>query len=580
MHSAAARRTLPVLLLAALLATVLAACGDETTSKPQPAPSVGPLDGFGAPTLGTTSYPVPAGAKYVAPDGDDAGAGTESDPWRTLGRAVAAAPSGATIVLREGTYREFVEIPATKRLTLQPASGEEVWMSGSDVVGGWVQVDASSWRRTGWPIDLSATDLNPTLVNADHPMAGDPDQLFVDGRRMTQVANRTLLGPGTFFVDGATDTLWLGDDPGGRTVEASVRTDGLTIKSDGSVVRGIGFRHYGTPIYRLGAVKAQGSAITLEDAVFTDNAAAGLSVSGDDVRVVNCTATTNGQLGMHADLANRLVVENSLLRRNNAERFSAIAASGGIKITKSDGITLRHNLAEENLAHGLWLDQGSDRSTLVRNITRENLRGGIIIEMSVGATIASNAVVGNGQGLIIGETSAVQAWNNAVLQNNISVEVMDGRREPLPVDIAFRNNVISTSVASSRPVVIIDDVNRLRSGATMRVTLDRNAYYRKSTSFTPYLMAWGNYPDGKLVLRSLADVQGRTGQDRTSKIVDNVATDPNVDDAEAGRYGLPAGSALGTAGLPLPEAVAAAVGVDAGVPVPVGILPESTLLSG
>jgi len=143
-----------------------------------------------------------------------------------------------------------------------------------------------------------------------------------------------------------------------------------------------------------------------------------------------------------------------------------------------------------------------------------------------------------------------------------------------------RNNIVSTSVASSRPVVIVDDVNHLRSGATMRVTLDRNAYYRKSTSYTPYLMAWGNYPSGKLVLRNLADVQSRAGQDRTSKILDNATTDPNVDDPEAGRYGLPAGSTLDTAGLPLPTAVASAVGVPPGVPVPVGILPESTLLAG
>ncbi len=580
MRSATPRTRASVLLLAGLLASVLAACGDTTTGKPQPAPAVGPLDGFGAPALGSTSYPVPAGAHFVAPDGDDTAAGTSAAPWRTLGRAVAAAPSGSTIVLREGTYRESVEIPATKRLTLQPASGEEVWISGSDVVSGWTRVDSGSWQRARWPVDLTATNLNATLVNDDHPMAGDPDQVFLDGRPLAQVGSRSALSPGSFFNDGATDTLWIGDDPTGHTVEASVRGDGLTIKSEGTVVRGIGFRHYGTAITRLGAVKAQANDITFEDAVFADNAAAGLSVAGDDVRVVSSTAIGNGQLGMHANMANRLTVEDTLLRRNNAERFSAIAASGGIKITQSDGITLRHNLAEENLSHGLWLDQGSDRSTLVRNISRENLRGGIIIEMSVGAVIASNASVGNEQGLITGETSAVQVWNNAVIENDISVEVLDGRREPLPVDITLRNNVISSSVASNRPLVIIDDVNQLRSGSTMRVTLDRNAYYRKSTSFRPYLMAWGNYPSGKLVLRTLTDVQSRTGQDRSSKIVDNAATDPYVDDGEAGRYGLPAGNVLSAAGVPLPAAVAAALGAPAGLPVPVGILPESTLLNG
>src|SRR5215211_4018691 len=222
MRSAASPRSLPVLLVAGLVAALLTACGDTTDSKPQPAPAVGPLEGFGAPTLGTTSYPVPSGARFVAPDGDDGAAGTSEAPWRTVGRAVAAAPSGSTIVLAEGTYREGVEIPATKRLTLQPAAGAEVWLSGSDVVGGWVRQDSGSWRRP-WTLNLTSGTLNPTLVNADHPMAGDPDQVFVDGRPLTQVPSRTALSPGSFYVDEANDTLWIGDDPTGHTVEASVR---------------------------------------------------------------------------------------------------------------------------------------------------------------------------------------------------------------------------------------------------------------------------------------------------------------------------------------------------------------------
>ena len=573
----ARRRSTPSLLLVALLAVVLAACGDTTTSKPQPAPAVGPLDGFGAPSLGTTSYPVPSGARYVAPDGNDAAAGTAAAPWRTLGRAVAAAPSGSTIVLREGTYREYVEIPATKQLTLQPASGEEVWLSGSDVVGGWIRQDASSWHRP-WTLNLSGGALNPTLVEPANPLAGDPDQVFVDGRRLTQVASRSALGAGTFFVDEAGDQLWIGEDPTGRRVEASARADGLTVKSPGTVVRGLGFRHYATPISRLGALKVQASRVTVEDSVFTNNAAAGLAVSGDDVRVSNVSAIDNGQLGIQANTAHRLTVEDSLLRRNNVERFSAIAASGGIKLTESDGVLLRHNLVEENASHGIWMDLSSDDATVVRNISRRNSAAGIIIEMSLRPVFASNASVANAVGVLVSETSTAQVWNNALVDNSIGVHVLDGRRAPLPVDITFRNNVISSGVSSTRPLVIVDDVNHLRSGAAMRVTLDRNAYFRRSTSQRPYLMSWANYPTNKFVLRSLTEVQSMTGQDRTSKILDNAAADPNVDDITAGRYGLPAGSALSSAGVPLPAGVAEALGVTTGLAVPIGILPDSSFL--
>jgi len=294
-----------------------------------------------------------------------------------------------------------------------------------------------------------------------------------------------------------------------------------------------------------------------------------------DVRVQSITATGNGQLGMRGDSADRLRIEDSLFRGNNRERFSAMAASGGVKVASSDGIVLRHNLAEDNFAHGLWLDLGSDGGTLVRNVSRRNTASGIIIEMSVGEVVASNVTADNEAGIIISETSAAQVWNNTILGGERSFYVVDGRRAPLPVDITLRNNVVAPRYVGSRPPLIVDDVNLQRSGSDMRVTSDRNAYYRRSTVDAPYLAAWANYPTGKWVLKTLAEVQAKTGQERSSRITENAATNPYVADAASGRYGLPAGSPLASAGVALPSAVAAALGVPAGSSVPLGVLPPA-----
>jgi hypothetical protein len=339
------------------------------------------------------------------------------------------------------------------------------------------------------------------------------------------------------------------------------------------VVRGIGFRHYATHISRLGAVKARAAGITFENDVFADNAAAGLSVMAPDASVLSSTATGNGQLGIHADGADRLVVRDTLLRGNNRERFAAVASSGGIKITRSDGVALRDNLAEDNLAHGLWMDMGSDGGTIVRNVSRRNFASGIIIEMSLGEVVASNVSADNEAGIIIAETSTVEIWNNTLVGNVRSVTVVDGRREPQPVDITLRNNVLAPRDTGSRPSLIVDDVTLTRSGADMRVTSDRNAYYRRSTADAPYLAAWANYPSGKWVMRTLAEVQSKTGQERTTRITENIATNPYVADAATGRYGLPAGSPLATAGVALPGGIAAVLGVPTGAPAPIGVLP-------
>jgi Right handed beta helix region/Protein of unknown function (DUF1565) len=47
---------------------------------------------------------VPAGARYVAPDGLDSNPGSREQPWRTLQQAEAAARPGTTVVLRPGSY--------------------------------------------------------------------------------------------------------------------------------------------------------------------------------------------------------------------------------------------------------------------------------------------------------------------------------------------------------------------------------------------------------------------------------------------------------------------------------------------
>ncbi len=545
----------------------------EPTDPPTEPVAVDPAD-YGAQPLGETSYPVPAGARWVAPDGDDGAPGTAEEPWRTLGHAVTSTSSGGTVVLRGGTYPEVVEVPATRRLAIQAAPGEAVWLSGSDEVTDWDGA-GGVWVHAGFSSPFTAGNLNSTLVTPSSPMAGDPDMAFVDGRPLRQVGSRAGVVAGTFFVDDAADALVIGDDPTDHRVEVAVRDEALNVKSAGTVVRGIGFRHYATHISRLGAVKAGAAGIVFENVVFLDNAAAGLTVMAPDVRVRASTASGNGQLGIHGDGAHRLVVEDSLLRGNNRERFSAMAASGGIKVTGSDGIVLRRNLVEDNLSHGLWMDLGSDSATVVRNVSRRNTAAGIIIEMSVNEVVASNVTVDNEVGVIISETSAASVWNNTILGNNRSIYVVDGWRSPLPVDISIRNNVVAPAATGSRPSLIVDDVNLRRSGADMRVTSDRNAYYRRSTAEAPYLVTWANYPSGKFVMKTLTEVHSRTGQERTSRITDNSATNPYVADAASGRYGLPAGSPLATAGVALPSSVAAALGMSTGAPVPIGILPPA-----
>ena len=112
----------------------------------------------GSAPLGSTNYPIPAGAKYVNPAAPAAGTGAIASPFKTLAAAVAATPAGGTVVMRGGTYHERVSVYAG--ITIQAYPGEVVWMDGTVPVTGWVQ-DGTAWRHDGWNVAL---DASPTFT--------------------------------------------------------------------------------------------------------------------------------------------------------------------------------------------------------------------------------------------------------------------------------------------------------------------------------------------------------------------------------------------------------------------------------
>ena len=96
------------------------------------------------------SIPIPSGPGvfFVDPSGDDTHAGTESAPFATVGRAVAATRSATAgpkaVVLRKGTHflgTESVKLTAADSgLLITNYPGEEAWVSGGVPL-------KTSWQR-------------------------------------------------------------------------------------------------------------------------------------------------------------------------------------------------------------------------------------------------------------------------------------------------------------------------------------------------------------------------------------------------------------------------------------------------
>ncbi|WP_030457037.1 right-handed parallel beta-helix repeat-containing protein [Herbidospora cretacea] len=471
--------------------------------------------------LGEVDYPVPEGAFFVAPDGDDSAEGSGQHPWRTLGHAVETVPAGSTIVLREGVYHEKVEI-FRKRLTIQNHPGEVVWFDGSEPVGGWVR-DGSLWRRDGWDVRFDNTDFTAGggedwhMVDPEFPMANWPDQVFVDDRQLAQVQTREQAGPGSFFVDYQTGQLFIGDDPTGRDVRATTLDEALYFEgAHGSVLRGVGVRRYATSLPRIAAVKAFADDMTIENSVFAQTSVTGLSLKGARITVAHNLFEGNGQVGVGGHKSDDATIVGNVSRGNNVERFMMTPVSGGLKITESRRMTVVGNLMEDNRGPGIWLDESIVGAVVARNMARNNAHHGIHFEISADALIAGNVVASNGtHGIYVNESSDVRVWNNTVTDNKgRQIYVIDGARQQLVPGVTWnvsgvevRNNVLSS--AGAEPLVAVRDLTR-RKGAADMASLDHNVYHRRGPG---PLADWADWTRADAEVATLADLRRTTGQE-------------------------------------------------------------------
>ena len=114
-NKASAEVTLPTLIAAAT-------ARDQTVRGAVTLPVLTSSGSCTSPVASTASVELPqlsvsasasaglVGDWYVDPSGDDSNPGTSSEPFQTIGRAVQAAQSGETIIVRAGTYNESVEL--------------------------------------------------------------------------------------------------------------------------------------------------------------------------------------------------------------------------------------------------------------------------------------------------------------------------------------------------------------------------------------------------------------------------------------------------------------------------------------
>lgn len=538
-------------------------------------------------TIRDTEYVVPPEAYFVSVNGNDGNEGSVTKPYRTLTRAVEAAPAGATIVMRAGVYRESVSFVA-KRLTIQPYPHEQVWLKGSLVVNDWNK-NGSTWSKDNWPYRFDRGSYEVGAIDAANPYAGYPDMVFVDGRRLTQVAALADVAPDTFFADYDNSRLYIGSDPNGRVVEASAYKQALRVGADGTIIRGLGFMHYAGA--RLEATLQFDGCdnVTVENNTIAWAASRGLAIyQGNGATVQGNKFLNNGQVGFASWRSDNVRIEGNRFAGNNQEEFrlhGSVAEAAGAKLTVGKNWIIRGNVFENNKATGLWLDISNHNTNIVSNRVINNLSYGIYYEISGRAIIGSNLVAGNSSGIRISNSSDVKIYNNTLSGNAENISIQDDNRqntnpEELALSITYvtanielRNNILSNNNSSQNPLFWARDYNStpLKSADEMISTCDVNAYHRENSSAPTKLISWWAGTEEK-EFSDLNEFRLATGHERNGILIDDTTENPFFDAEGTGEYRLRPDSVAVGAGTDLPADVAEAIGVDPGVPVDLGVL--------
>lgn len=505
--------------------------------------------GLLAASAACAAAPAEQRTTYVAKGGADSSPGTSSAPLRTIGAAVAKTPSGGRIIVGSGSYHESLTLVGKSDVTVMAASGASVWLDGSRVVSNWKQ-DGQRWVATGWTAQFDSsptftkgapdnTEADWRFVNPAHPMAAHPDQVWIDGVAQQQVGSVAKVTPRSFYVDYATSRLYLGSNPTGHSVRASDLAKAISIRDPGTTISGINVHRFAPSVPMMGAVTVERPNVTLRSMRIIDNAATGLFVGDDGARLTDLTLEHNGLLGLHGNRADNLTLDHVLARYDNAEHFNPSPSAGGAKIGRSSHLRVANSRFSHNNGTGLWLDESVYDFRVFGSRLVSNTNHGMSLEISGTGRVADNVIALNGgNGIKINDTDHVEVWNNSLVGNGRSINIVQDHRDvdlegsyrdfSLPMTlrneyITVRNNIMASPRSSANCLLCVEDYSNRFSAAQLHVSADANVYQRQSSDAPRWLVVWSRGKGDPAVFTTLQQMQTATGQERQGQMLTGTA---------------------------------------------------------
>ncbi|CAN5778970.1 hypothetical protein BH23CHL7_BH23CHL7_06600 [soil metagenome] len=328
-----------------------------------------------------------------------------------------------------------------KPLTVLAEPGAEI--RGSDIWTDWGPADGL-WRSRETVPEFSARGR----CQEGTERCRWPEQVFVDGDPLLQVATGSTPAAGEFALD-AERRVVLVDDPTGREVEVTTRRFWFVPEADGITIEGFRMRHAANHPQQ-GAITDGGYSVWVRHSVMSDAHGAVISMIGRG-GIVDNEIFNGGQLGIHHGGS---LVQGNRVHGNNTEDFSTAWEAGGLKSVHGD-MVIDGNEFFDNGGPGIWIDIRADNVTISNNRVHNNESIGIYYEISSGGRIFGNVVWMNsaartsswvtGAGILVHSSGSTEVYDNVVAWNGDGIGFQSQNRDDRPDD-AFLNNTIRDNV--------------------------------------------------------------------------------------------------------------------------------------
>ena len=326
----------------------------------------------------------------------------------------------------------FSLAPGIHRLqSVVPQSNDSFVGQAGAILSGAALLTTFSRRGAYWTSQVQVTQAAsyPGECKSTSPACAFPEDLFFNNVPKTRVARLSSVGPGSWYLNYSTGTVYMGDNPSGHTVEISLRGYAFTGGAASVTISNLTIEKYAC-VAQSAAINggADGQRWSIEGNEIRYNHGRGIT-SGNGMHIYNNNIHNNGQLGIGGSGTN-ILAQNNEISYNNYSGYSYYWDAGGVKFANAQNVILRYNYSHNNAGPGFW-DLNSQNVTYNSNHASGNVEAGILSELSSNITISNNSIWSDGynpdgSGIWWGAGILISNSSNVSVSSNFVINCMNG----------------------------------------------------------------------------------------------------------------------------------------------------------